>query len=390
MHWAMNIAKAGGNPVIRPRVAHLTSVHDPLDIRIYVRECRTLVEAGYSVTIIGKGSSRDANGVSVIGVEQPRSRLRRMTHVGAAIYRHARMLRACVYHIHDPELVPVGLLLRLHGRRVIYDAHEELPLDVMNKKWIPRALRRPVSWAATLLEKVIGLTFSAVVAATPTIAKRFPSSRTVTLRNFPLLHELEGCEPGRAREAEPPLFIHVGRVTAECGYREMTTAIRIARSGARLAFAGRDGDAEFLSELQAGQAGERVDWLGWLDRKEVSDLMAQAACGLVLSHPLPNYTESYPNKLFEYMSAGLPVIASNFPAWQRLIGDIGCAILVNPRDSEEVAAAITWIVDHPAEARAMGARGRAAVVDRFNWEAESGMLLDLYGRVCRRSVPGVT
>jgi len=85
--------------------------------------------------------------------------------------------------------------------------------------------------------------------------------------------------------------------------------------------------------------------------------------------------------LFEYMSAGLPVIASNFPAWRTLIEQAGCGLTVNPLNVREIADAITWILEHPAEAEAMGKRGQAAVLSTYNWDTQVASLLDLYERL---------
>lgn len=373
----MTLSQTGGGR--ENLVVHMTSVHDPLDVRIFVRQCKTLAAAGYRVAILARGESKVEREIHIHGVGEPRSRMDRMIRTTAAIYWRAREMNAAIYHIHDPELIPVGLLLRLRGKTVIYDAHEELPLDVQTKPWIPRALRGPVGLMARVLEKIVDNTFSAIVAATPTIARRFSPARTVTLLNYPLAEEFtNSIDP-----TEPipyPLFVHVGGVHPERGYREIVRAIREVSGSARVAFAGRQGDPALLHELETGQAGDRVDWLGWLDRTRVAQLMGAATCGLALSHPLPNYTESQPNKLFEYMAAGLPVIASDFPLWKELVGGIGCGILVDPLSPDAVADAMQWVVDNPDEARRMGLRGREAVARELNWEAESVKLLKLYAR----------
>jgi glycosyltransferase involved in cell wall biosynthesis len=125
----------------------------------------------------------------------------------------------------------------------------------------------------------------------------------------------------------------------------------------------------------------RVDFHGWADRPAVARILASCRGGLVLFHPEPNHVTAQPNKMFEYMAAGLPVIASDFPLWREIVDGAGCGLLVDPMDPAAIARAMQWIIDHPEEAAEMGRRGRAAVEHTYNWEAESTKLIELYRRL---------
>jgi glycosyltransferase involved in cell wall biosynthesis len=100
--------------------------------------------------------------------------------------------------------------------------------------------------------------------------------------------------------------------------------------------------------------------------------------GLVTLHPTPAYLDSLPVKMFEYMSAGLPVIASDFPLWREIIEGNDCGLCIDPLDPAAIAAAIDALVSNPARAEQMGRNGRAAVEQHFNWANEERKLLQLY------------
>jgi len=121
-----------------------------------------------------------------------------------------------------------------------------------------------------------------------------------------------------------------------------------------------------------------VEALGFVNRAGVKTVATRSMGGLVLFHPEPNHINAQPNKIFEYMSAGIPVIASNFPLWKEIVEGTKCDICVDPLNPKEIADAIRWVIEHTREAQAMGQNGRHAVVDKYNWERESKKLLMLY------------
>ena len=148
--------------------------------------------------------------------------------------------------------------------------------------------------------------------------------------------------------------------------------------GVRLEWAGRFFPASFETRLRERPGWEKINYHGQLDRGQVADMLGATRAGLVVFQPAPNHLEAQPNKLFEYMAAGLPVIASDFPLWRKLVADVECGLLVDPGKPEEIARAIAWVLDHPGEAEAMGRRGQAAVASIYSWESEARKLKDLY------------
>lgn len=121
--------------------------------------------------------------------------------------------------------------------------------------------------------------------------------------------------------------------------------------------------------------------MGFLNRSEVAELLSKASAGLVLFHPYPNHIDAQPNKMFEYMSAGLPIISSNFPLWKEIVEGNSCGICVDPLNPTAIREAIEQIIRNPDDAAQMGRNGRSAVESKYNWETESFKLLKFYSMI---------
>ncbi|MGE0824677.1 MAG: glycosyltransferase family 4 protein [Candidatus Binatia bacterium] len=351
-------------------------------MRIFVKECIALARAGYDVTLLAQhGHDEAIDGVTVRTHPQAKNRFGRVLRSTWHVYSQARRLNASVYHFHDPELIPVGLLLGCGGKRVVYDIHEDVPETVLSKYYLPRWFRRPVARLVEAVECSAARWFSALVPATPAIARRFaPYNNKVTMvQNFPRLEELS-VTSGKEWQQREPAVAYVGGIAPERGIYEMVDAIhRVpATLRPRLKLGGTFNPVTVRDQVVRLPGWTRVEELGWIDRPQVCDVLGKVQAGLILLRPEPRFQVSYPVKMFEYMAAGIPVIASNFPLWRQIIEDARCGLLVDPLEPSTLADAITYIMTHPQEAEAMGRRGKEAVVQRYNWAREEQKLLALY------------
>jgi glycosyltransferase involved in cell wall biosynthesis len=366
------------------RVVHLTSAHRAEDPRIFWKECLSLAQAGYRVSLVVTEESagkRQAQTVEIVAVKRRSGRFARMLASAVAVAAAGLRQHATIYHFHDPELIPAGLVLRLLGKQVIYDAHEDLPRDVLFKTWVPQYLRPPVAGFATALEWIAGRALSGIVAATPTIARRFPAGRTALVQNFaqPSEFAVENALPRSRRRS----IAFVGFVTIErCAVEVVEAIAKVQRfPDIRLVIAGPMDPPALFDRLAASPGWPRVDYRGLQSREGVRRVLMEASAGLAVFHPLQAYLDSQPIKMFEYMAAGLPIIAADFPRFREIVEENGCGICVSPRDPAAIAAAIEWIFDHPTEAEEMGRRGRRLALESFNWKTEEDALLQLYRRI---------
>ena len=370
----------------RPEVVHLTSVHPPDDARIAARECRTLLDAGFSTALVAADIGRSPYpGLPTLLIQRPSGRLMRMLLGPWRVLMVGASLKAVVYHLHDPELIPVGLLLKLLGKRVVYDVHENLPKQVLGKRWLPRWLRPLAARMATLIERVADSFFDAIVVANETSLARFRNRRTVLVRNYADVREFARSVPETAYRDRQPLIAYVGAISRERGLLQMVDAMAMVRDpDARLVLAGPM--PEDLNDVVAQRSGwDRVVAAGWHSRTAVQDLLAQSRIGIAVLHPLPNYLDNYPSKLFEYMASGIPSIVSDFPLWREVIEEADCGVVVDPLDPRRIAAAIDELLADPDRAEAAGQRGRVATHEMLNWAVEGEKLIKLYSQLTRRT-----
>lgn len=375
------------------KICHLTSVHSVFDTRIFHKECKSLAQAGYNVTFIVPANKfratvvEDEN-VQVVAVPKASSRQERIIKTLRYVYRAARKVDADIYHFHDPELIPIGLLLRYQGKHVIYDIHEDYPRSFLSsgRDYIPPSMRKLASWFFEHFENWTASRLSALITATPAIGKRFLSvhPNTIVVNNYPILNELK--VENKTTWGERPFDVaYIGTISIERGLEQMIEAVGLlpVDLGVRLKIAGNFPtiiDQDALSQMSGWQ---QVNVLGFVPRDKLSRLLGKVCAGLVLFHPVPNHVEAQPNKLFEYMAAGIPVVASDFPLWREIVEGAGCGLLVDPLEPKAIAEAIEYILTHPQEAEAMGRRGQDAVEKFYHWEAEAVKLVRLYADLLR-------
>jgi glycosyltransferase involved in cell wall biosynthesis len=366
------------------RIVHLTSVHAAFDTRIFTKECRSLARSGFRVTIVAphtEDTVRDGVRVKAVPPVESKGRLQRMTRTAWQILREAWRLDADIYHFHDPELIPAALALRLSGKQVVYDIHENVPEDILLKQYLPLWSRRAISWLIGTVETSASRQFSALVTVSPVIAERFVKAnpRTILVHNFPDPNELTASaeHPWEKRE---PMVAFPGGILPERGIRQMVHAMACfpESANATLEIASTEFPPDLWEELTKHPGWSRVRYHGALTRQQVMQMLGRASAGLVLYLPEGQNHGAMPHKLFEYMAAGIPVIASDLPLWRRLLDGIDCVLFVNPYRPEAVAEAIQHVIDRPEEAARMGRIGREAVRTRYNWDSQSHELVKLY------------
>lgn len=359
------------------KVCILTTVHQPFDTRIFHKEAKTLVRAGYKVTLIAPHSKNEiVDRVKIIALAKARNRFMRIFIHTWQILFLALSQRANIYHFHDPELIFIGILLKFIGKKVIYDVHEDVPRQIMNKSWLGNnQIRKLASFIMNIVEQIGAKSFNKILVVTPKIAKRFPKNKVVILRNFPVLKLIDDAIPLNYKKNKP-IIIYAGGLKRVRGIKEIIQAMNYIDNKAELWLLGKWYDEKFKRECENLAGWKQVKDFGFVSLNKVYQYMKIVNIGISILYPLENHLKSLPVKHYEYMTCSLPIIISNFSYWKDIFK--GCALFADPYNPKDIAQKILFLLENKNVMKKMGKNGRKLIIEKYNWEEETKRLLEMY------------
>lgn len=366
---------------MRVKVCHMTTVHTRYDIRIFRKMCLSLAKNGYNVNLlVADGLGYEINsGVTIFDLGKPIGRLDRMLNVTKRLLKKAIEIDAEVYHFHDPELIPAARKLLKKGKIVIMDAHEDFPKQILGKPYLKPYVKKALSIFFNMYENFATKGFSTIICATNTIGAKFTkfNKNVIVINNYPIVNELFSKELLN-QDQRSKNVCYVGGISKIRGIEEIVNAAEKSVELEKLVVAGNFNSKKLGEEIRKLEGWKKVEELGSIDRNGVKNVLSKSIAGLVTFLPQENHIDSQPNKMFEYMSAGIAVIGSNFPLWKEIIEVNDCGICIDPLNPDEIANGIDYLILNPEVASKMGMNGRKAVLDKYNWEKEEQKLFKAY------------
>lgn len=359
----------------------VTVGHQRFDTRIWHKQIKSLASYGHEIRFFvadGLGDETVDN-IEIIDLGKVPSR-------SGLFFRLKHMLRSLkvmglnkgdLIHFHDGFFLPFAILLHFRGCIVIYDVHEDYPRQVLNMRFSP-LVKKALSLSMSFLEFFAGRLFPAIVTATSHIQTRFPYSKSTVVNNFPLVNELHDAKHSFIDKNDEVAY--VGLISKVRGIEPLIEAISRVE-GVKLNMAGHFNEKSFEDRIKQKSGWSSVEEYGFVNRKQVNEILSKSKVGVVTFLPAPNHIEAQPNKLFEYMSAGLPVIASNFPLWREIVEKNNCGICVDPSDPIAISDAIRSLINNPSTAIKMGRNGRNAIKEKYNWDIEKEKLFEVYKKL---------
>lgn len=365
------------------KICHFTTVHNYFDVRILFRECRSLLNAGYEVDLIAPASEdKNVHGVNIIAIPVYKSRFSRILLGQFQVIKILLFSEYRLYHFHDPELIPLGLVLRILGKRVIYDIHENVSEQIKTKEWLP--LRNIFSWIYRLIEYLPSRTMNLILAENSYEShyKRRAKNYRIVL-NMPDLRFFQEFKILDRNGLENGIF-YIGGISDNRGIFQVIKALSILKKRGHSFYfhcIGKfdEGVQEQLYRMiEFQEVSNFVTFYGYMDVKSGFEISKRCKVGISILKPIGNYVESYSTKIFEYMAVGLPVITSNFKLYRDVIERHDCGICPDPLNAPLVADAIEKILYDEKLARTYASNGRIAVESQYSWSNQEVVLLDYY------------
>jgi glycosyltransferase involved in cell wall biosynthesis len=360
------------------KVVHITTVHRYNDNRVFYKECSFLNQSGYDISLLIAGEdSRVENGINIIGFKKEKSRIKRYFKTSFFdVIKLALKHDASLYHFHDPELIFAGLYLKIKGKKVVYDIHENNPASILSKPYIKSNLfKKVVSGLFNIIEQISVKFFDALVTARPDITERFEHKNIITLRNFPVLPRKEDIKEIDIKKTKPAI-IFVGGMSEIRGTNQLIDAFENLDEY-ELWLLGPISDKTIQRRVDNGC--KNVKYLGFVNAKEIFSYINLADIGIVTFLPVPNHITTLATKPFEYMACGKPMIMSDFKYWRETFKE--SSLYVDPSNPDAIVKSVKELLNDRDKMNEMSELNKQLIETEYNWEKEVEKLFCLYNKL---------
>lgn len=363
---------------------HLTTVHMPTDTRIFDKEAKSLVEAGFDIGIVAHDAPEGTqDGVTFLSLGTADNRIDRWKNI-QNVARLAKRAEADIYHIHDPELLPVGVYLsRTIDSSVIYDVHEDFSHQVTDRDWIPWWAGYPLATIVPLIERTAARELDAVVTVSEWWGEPFEgvADTIEIIHNFPRTDTIRSVS-GDINTAADCTLCYVGGLSDVRGIHQMLRLVEYLDNNevdVELFIIGPwrpDSDPKSAKQfVNTHSLDDLVTFTGYLQYEQMFRYLKSADVGLALLDTT-HYKGGIPTKFFEYLYAGLPIITTPVDAVSQFIPP-EYRYVVPEQDTAGAAEAVRRAVAKEYDEAEM----RQVVEEKYNWKSESEKLVQLYEKL---------
>ena len=371
---------------MKNKILHITTVHPRKDTRIFYRECKTIGDQGHEIILIVADGNGDefSEGVQVLDIGKEQSRILNFLKTYGKLKKKIRKIAPDIVHFHDPELMFLGKSVSRMGIPVVFDIHENVSEQILDKEYIPKFMRKFISYVYRKIEIAIIKAFHLIIAEhSYKDAYKDKGKSLTTLLNLPDISHFNSYINLNRTGNE---IFYIGAVTEERGLAVTLESLKILKQREVdffMHFIGRvPNESKKLVQLEGLE--NNVKFYGRMDSKKGFEISKNCVVGLSVLKPIKNYVGSYSTKIFEYMAIALPVITSNFPLYKNVVEKYKCGFCIDPFSSVELADKIEELIKNPSYVQHLGSNGLAAVNQNYNWSDEKNKLIELYQQILNR------
>ena len=369
----------------KKRIFMFSSVHRWNDTRIFYKQATSLAKKYHIELHIPASFKHEIiNDVNVFGLPLWK-KINDRRNIRKELWRRIKKSNAEIYHFHDPELLWIGIKIRLYlKKKVIFDIHEDYESAILSKNWIPKYQRLVISKLFSVFERLAVIIIKNNIHTTELISDKF-NNKTLNkeiIYNYPFRPNKEPNTDCKIHN----LIIYVGVITKIRGFNEIIKALFIVKKSHNFKFLIIGSVPETYEEelhrlINDFDLTSNIEFTGLMKYEEIFEFIEKAIVGLLCYLPEPNHLVTFPNKIFEYISKGTPVIASDFPLYRQVVNGSNCGRLVNPTNCDDIAGAIIFALNNPDKMKDYGINGYNAIIDRYNWKIEEVKLLKYYDKL---------
>jgi glycosyltransferase involved in cell wall biosynthesis len=362
-------------------ICHLTTAHNADDVRIFYKECLSLSNiANYKVIICAPGSIPSNNKVIHYRISKAKSfRLIRFIHSQFITLKVIFKIKPNVWHIHDPELLPVASLLVLMKQKVVWDSHEDyykqFSSSVNYRTYIPSFFQPIIRFFVTQLLNYIDQKAVGIVCATESIAEKYQNKNTIIVGNEAILRDFGSCRPNFKNKS----VLFIGQPSSSHCYMEIVEAVANIPE-LKLVVACKKFDKSLI-DFSVKILENRFEYVGWLDRKNLSRAISDSSIGLLTYKNHPNHQDNKPNKFYEFCAAGLPILATPTIFNNDLINKSMSGVLSRGFDSKSLELGLLELISSEQNWTTYSTAAKRWVEENGSWSKSELVLLDLYGKI---------
>lgn len=368
----------------RIEIAVCSTVHQVEDPRIFHRQALTLARKfKVRLYICAPYLKKEYNhNLKIIGLPLWEKKVDRIKNI-FLLAKYLRTEKAQVYIFHDPELLFLIPFVKVFKRaKIIYDIHENYRFLLQEKLWIPRYLRKVVSIAYIFIEYLVLYFIDMIWYPVQNIGNYYKNNSKVKKLLVPNIPDLSRFNVNGSLPEKEDLLIYLGTMVEDRGIKELIIAFsKIHKKFPTFKF---KLIGSFLSENYRQEISKLIHTLALQDKvflmdkvpyHEIPSILSRAKIGFINYLPTPNNMNTLSNKLFEYLSMKIPVIAPAYPNYKEVLETYRCGVCINPEDADSIAKAIDDLLSNEKLRKEMGERGKKLVDEKYNWEKEAQNLI---------------